>query len=81
MRPSPVLFFAGTILSGVVAATLSPSARAQISPSTVLAQASPPNQPEESKKKPVAKPQPPKPPSPATAPHAPQTPAPQASRP
>ena len=81
MRPSPVLFFAGTILSGVVAATLSPSARAQISTGFVLAQASPPNQPEESKKKPVAKPQPPKPPSPATAPHAPQTPAPQASRP
>ena len=81
MRPSPVLFFAGTILSGVVAATLSPSARAQISTGFVLAQASPPNQPEELKKKPVAKPQPPKPPSPATAPHAPQTPAPQASRP
>lgn len=81
MRPSPVLFFAGTILSGVVAATLSPSARAQISTGFVLAQASPPNQPEESKKKPVPKPQPPKPPAPAMAPHAPQTPAPQASRP
>ncbi len=77
MRPSPSLLLAGTILSGVVAVTLTPSVHAQNSHGDVLAQATPPGKPEE-KKKPPVKPQPPKPPAPAVAPHAP---APQAVRP
>jgi outer membrane protein OmpA-like peptidoglycan-associated protein len=81
MRPSPSRFLAGTILSGLLAATLVPSAHAQTSQGYLLAQAGPANQPEEPKKKPPAKPQPPKPPAPAVTPHPPQTPAPQASRP
>ena len=81
MRLSPSFFLAGTILSGVLAAALSPSARAQTSRGYLLAQAAPAGQPEDLKKKPPAKPQPPKPPAPAVTPHPPQTPAPQASRP
>lgn len=81
MRLSPSLFLAGTILSGVLAVALNPSARAQTSQGHLLAQAAPAGQPEEPKKKPPAKPQPPKPPAPAVSPHPPQTPAPQASRP
>jgi len=81
MRLSPSLFLAGTILSGVLAAALSPSARAQTSQGYLLAQAAPAGQPEDPKKKPPARPQPPKPPAPAVTPHPPQTPTPQASRP
>jgi outer membrane protein OmpA-like peptidoglycan-associated protein len=81
MRPSRSVFFAGTILSGLVAATLSPSAFAQTSADAVLAQAAPASQPEQLKKKPPAKPQPPKRPAPAVAPHPPQMAAPQALRP
>lgn len=79
MRSSPSLLLAGTILSGVVAVTLSPSAHAQNAHGYVLAQATPPGKPDE-KKKPPAKPQPPKPPAPAVAPH-PPAPPPQASHP
>jgi outer membrane protein OmpA-like peptidoglycan-associated protein len=79
MRPSPSLLLAGSILSGVVAVTLGPSAHAQNSHGYVLAQATPPGKPDE-KKKPPAKPQPPKPPAPAVAPH-PPAPPPQASHP
>ncbi len=78
MRSSSSLLLAGTILSGVAAAALGSSARAQILRNDVLAQASPAGQPEDLKKKPPVKPQPPKPPAPAVVPHAP---APQASHP
>lgn len=81
MRPFRFFLVAGTILSGSLAAALCPSARAQTAHGDVLAQAAPANSPEESKKKPPAKPQPAKRPAPAAAPHPPQKPAPQASRP
>ena len=79
MRPSPSLLLAGTILSGVVATTLSQGARAQSLHGEVLAQAAPSGKPEE--KKPPAKPQPPRPSRPTAAPHPAPKPAPQASRP
>jgi outer membrane protein OmpA-like peptidoglycan-associated protein len=79
MRISRSLLLASTILSGVAATMLNPNARAQILHGDALAQAAPANQPQEPKKKPLAKPQPPKPRTPAAAPPPPKTLAPQAS--
>lgn len=79
MRPCRFVLVGGTVL--LVTAMLAPGARAQTAHGNVLAQAAPANEPEHSKKKPPAKPQPPKGPAPAVAPHPPQKPAPQAARP